>query len=1037
LTDFLEELSERRQRWLTANRENDFEEGILNLLTRLYPDQAHFIFELLQNAEDAGATAVRFELARDLLRFSHDGRSFTRSDVSDITGIGTTDKRDDQSQIGEFGVGFKSVFSYSASPRIYSGEFSFEIRDLVCPRALDPVTPPSDRTVFEFPLNATGKRSKRAFEEIEQELSTLDPRTLLFLTNIQSITWSAEGVPESTLAREEHPTPGGRLISILRSTPGARPVQSLWLRYWKQSELGDDLRVAVAFALDKLDKRRRIDAKAPLEAQVKVIPVEGGLSIFFPATKESTKLKFQIHGPFAATVARDSIVTSEPDNLTLLGECAELTAEALEDIRELGLLTAGALAVLPNERDELAEPYEPFLERVLGAVQTLPLLPREAGGHAVADELVYGPRAIREVVPDSLLPFLYSQGDPEATTPAWMAGGGGTRVTQFLQAAGVEEWGWEELIDSGMVAFNGDEDSEERLSGQSAEWMQRFYALLWEAGQRNDDSYYFSPRLYHVLRLSDHTHAEGGRSSAAVDRAIYLPDDPPAPFDLRTISTDVIPEETSPFHKKVLAFLKEAGVRKIGENERIHAILNQFYTDGYPDPTTEEHLEHMQAFLSWWKRDENLRLFRDYYLFHGPEREALYKASDLCIDLPYKDTGLGTLYRDLEPDDPDRVTLWNGYEGQVRSIVEFAVALGATDALSIIQRQVWQHADWDSFFSRGTGRRETHTGINKDWTVDNLATLLSRQVLGISSVVWRTMCEARAEVLQAMYRANREYRTKTKESTLILLLREYAWIPDLDGEFFTPAKLTQARLHPSLIPDNSNGWLDAIGLGEDAEGELAQGEAREARTEAAKLLGFSPSALERFDDALLRLSPEERTVFFDEIMDQALLKANQGFPERESANPERRAAKVTDRARDAEGRRYSVRERSVRVSGQNDRKAGKTYLLDQYTNEDGAMICQVCTKEMPFRLGNGSPYFEAVEALPLEKEHRENLVALCPTCAAKYRHANTTDLEEMRREFIEYDGAWAPLELAGDEETLTFTQVHFDDLRAVVDSETE
>ena len=36
-----------------------------------YPDQAHFIFELLQNAEDAGATEVRFDLRDDLLSFEH------------------------------------------------------------------------------------------------------------------------------------------------------------------------------------------------------------------------------------------------------------------------------------------------------------------------------------------------------------------------------------------------------------------------------------------------------------------------------------------------------------------------------------------------------------------------------------------------------------------------------------------------------------------------------------------------------------------------------------------------------------------------------------------------------------------------------------------------------------------------------------------------------------------------------------------------------------------------------------------------------
>ncbi|MCC6543073.1 MAG: hypothetical protein IT392_01045 [Nitrospirae bacterium] len=57
---FIEELKEKRLRWIGANRENGFEEGILKLLTDLYPDKAHFIFELLQNAEDATSKSINF-----------------------------------------------------------------------------------------------------------------------------------------------------------------------------------------------------------------------------------------------------------------------------------------------------------------------------------------------------------------------------------------------------------------------------------------------------------------------------------------------------------------------------------------------------------------------------------------------------------------------------------------------------------------------------------------------------------------------------------------------------------------------------------------------------------------------------------------------------------------------------------------------------------------------------------------------------------------------------------------------------------------
>ena len=47
--------------------------GLKTLLSQFYPDKNHFIYELLQNAEDAGASSVRFEVLPDRLIFAHNG----------------------------------------------------------------------------------------------------------------------------------------------------------------------------------------------------------------------------------------------------------------------------------------------------------------------------------------------------------------------------------------------------------------------------------------------------------------------------------------------------------------------------------------------------------------------------------------------------------------------------------------------------------------------------------------------------------------------------------------------------------------------------------------------------------------------------------------------------------------------------------------------------------------------------------------------------------------------------------------------------
>src|SRR5262245_16671505 len=96
----LEEIRRKRARWVEANRENGFEEGIHRLLSDLYPDKAHFVYELLQNAEDAGATQINFQLDSEKLVATHNGsRRFNEKDVVSITSIGASTKRDQVNQI--------------------------------------------------------------------------------------------------------------------------------------------------------------------------------------------------------------------------------------------------------------------------------------------------------------------------------------------------------------------------------------------------------------------------------------------------------------------------------------------------------------------------------------------------------------------------------------------------------------------------------------------------------------------------------------------------------------------------------------------------------------------------------------------------------------------------------------------------------------------------------------------------------------------------------------------------------------------------
>ena len=84
--NWFEKLHEKRNNTATTLM-NDFAVGkIWNSVVEKYSDQAHFIYELLQNADDARATSARFELFRDRLVFAHNGtRRFTVSNPATET----------------------------------------------------------------------------------------------------------------------------------------------------------------------------------------------------------------------------------------------------------------------------------------------------------------------------------------------------------------------------------------------------------------------------------------------------------------------------------------------------------------------------------------------------------------------------------------------------------------------------------------------------------------------------------------------------------------------------------------------------------------------------------------------------------------------------------------------------------------------------------------------------------------------------------------------------------------------------------------
>src|ERR1700722_4298212 len=182
--------------------------AVLDLLGHLYSERTHFIFELIQNAEDAGATALAFELFGDRLGGRHGGRPFTEADVRGVCGVAQSGKSGDLTKIGQFGIGFKSVYAYTTTPRVHSGAEHFRIDHYVRPFPAEPMENPAEDspdTVFIFPFDYDPVPAATAVGEISAALNRIEPATLLFLRNITRLRAHGVQITDTVIERRTQP----------------------------------------------------------------------------------------------------------------------------------------------------------------------------------------------------------------------------------------------------------------------------------------------------------------------------------------------------------------------------------------------------------------------------------------------------------------------------------------------------------------------------------------------------------------------------------------------------------------------------------------------------------------------------------------------------------------------------------------------------------------------------------------------------------------------------------------------------------------
>lgn len=345
------------------------------LLADRYDDRTHFIFELLQNAEDAlarrqgwtGSRAVRFDLQSDALYFSHYGKLFDAADVRGICGIAESTK--DKTSIGRFGIGFKSVYAYTTRPQIHSGDEAFAIDSFVWPTAVSSIRRDAGETIIVLPLNAG---IETAAVEITRGLRRLGPTALLFLRYIEEIEWKVNNGPSGIYLRSKPDSlgPGVMRISVIGQQVDASEVEESWLIFFREVATEDGTvvgQVEIAFSI--------ADGKESKTWSMQPV-ANSPLVVFFP-TVVLTQLGFLLQGPYRTTPSRDNVPKNDPWNQHLVKEATSLLLEALTWLRDQRLLDVPALRCLPLDRARFPEDsmFAPLFESLRTRMMSDRLLP--------------------------------------------------------------------------------------------------------------------------------------------------------------------------------------------------------------------------------------------------------------------------------------------------------------------------------------------------------------------------------------------------------------------------------------------------------------------------------------------------------------------------------------------------------------------------------------------------------------------------------------------------------------------------------------
>ena len=1048
--------------------------GIKQLVSEIYPEEAHFIYELLQNAEDAMATSVYFEIRDDMLIFRHNGKKqFDSADVDSITNIGKSTKKENFVQAGKFGIGFKSVYAFTETPHIYCDPVCFRIDQLMLPVPIEDIKGREKGwTEFRFPFDSPKIGADDAKKKIKRGLSELESSTLLFLNNINTLSYVLDDKDIHSVVKETD----GHLVKCSYMHGKKIEKTNAWLRFTRAASLdGRDIQVDIAFQMEFKDQDKTYDFGRG----------EDKVCIKFYAKNEKSNLRFCVNAPFGCTPSRDTVNKDDKANKELIRQVSMLMQSAITELREKDLLSDAFFEVLPLQEDNIPEFYQPVVDAIRRSFIDRKNIPTMVSGRYVTAEngMMSGRDVIDKVFTQKDIRFLFQNinlcfvKNRPVTTRAYKfltslnikvltAEAALTQMTELDKTALLEwlgERNTSKLADLYSFLSKGIDAIEQKRSkykehGDDYSTLLSYYAST--AEQRNLNALDCEIRRLPLVRITTGEFAVASETYLVEGRV-------EVPSEYKVVMRDLYKKETA---KK---FLKAMGVKSFSAEElKQHQYQNEIremksYLAGLrlvENQQSADPLEVARKILQFRKTHEMDSIkWGDYRIVCAKNAKGntleWHKADECCLDAPLvEETGLcfafaihkrymvAEVYQNLETTERFE---W----------IEFLKKVGVFWKITVEYKRI------------ETGYR---SGFAYDFIVPNLKPYLDLQSIALSRFIWKQLSSEGGwseNYGQQYKKKNRNYYGKSAESSVLSILKNTNWVPDREGVFRRPKDVSRTTIDASFVIDETNGFLAAIGFGESAkkreEEERAKREKefleQKQQKEAAKLLGFSsPEEVvasrenSKLIDELRKLGIDPEELLANEKkkkekqrknLDEMLLsRSNETFlegvdsdydPVAIVSNPERRKKKL--QAELEEGPRES-RER-VSVQRNVPSTEEKIFLRNQYNGK-----CQICQTRIIRK--DGAPYFEAINLLDtsvLQKKYLTGLdtgwnsLCLCPNCAASFKYGAVSwydlpkkvlrmTINKSVRNYIAF-----PISIQGGKKKLHYSPVHLFSLQTALE----